>query len=144
MKVQPYLFFGGRCEEAIEFYKQALGAEVLVLVRCKESPEPLPDHMMPPGYENKILHSALRIGETEILAADGPPAPTTFAGISLSLDAGTPDQAERLFKALSDSGRVQMPLGRMFFAERFGSVTDRFGVSWMVVANPAPDDAATA
>src|SRR5919199_2874959 len=138
MKVQPYLFFEGRCEEAIEFYKKALGAEVLMLMRMKESPEPHPPGMMPPGSENKIMHASLRIGDTEVMASDGmAKGKPEFKGVSLSLSTSSEAEADRLFNALAEGGQVQMPIGKTFFSPRFGMVTDRFGVSWMVIATPA-------
>jgi PhnB protein len=137
MKVQPYLFFDGRCEEAIEFYKKVLGAEVLMLMRFNESPDPPPPGMIPPGSENKILHSCLRIGEAEVMASDGRcmgnPA---FQGVSLSLDVASEAETDRLFNALGEDGQVQMPIGKTFFSPRFGMVVDRFGVSWMIVTTP--------
>jgi PhnB protein len=137
MKVQPYLFFDGRCEEAIEFYKKALGAEVLMLMRFSDSPDPPPPGMVPPGSENKIMHSARRIGETEVMASDGRcMGKPTFQGVSLSLSASNEAEADRLFNALGDGGQVQMPIGKTFFSPRFGMVADRFGVSWMVVTTP--------
>jgi PhnB protein len=137
MKVQPYLFFDGRCEEAIEFYKKALGAEVLMLMRFSDSPDPPPPGMVPPGSENKIIHSAMRIGETEVMASDGRcMGKPTFQGVSLSLSASNEAEADRLFNALGDGGQVQVPIGKTFFSPRFGMVADRFGVSWMVVTTP--------
>ena len=137
MKVQPYLFFDGRCEEAIEFYKKVLGAEVLMLMRFNESPDPPPPGMIPPGSENKIMHSCLRIGEAEVMASDGRcmgnPA---FQGVSLSLDVASEAETDRLFNALGEDGQVQMPIGKTFFSPRFGMVVDRFGVSWMIVTTP--------
>ncbi len=135
MQVQPYLFFDGRCEEAIEFYRKALGAEVGMLMRLKDSPEPCPEGMVPPGAENKVMHAALRVGDTTVMASDGrcTGAPQ-FQGFSLSLDAKDDADAKRLFDALSDGGQVQMPLGETFFASSFGMVADKFGVSWMVIA----------
>jgi PhnB protein len=135
MQVQPYLFFDGRCEEAIEFYRKALGAEVGMLMRFKDSPEPCPEGMVPPGAENKVMHAALRVGDTTVMASDGrcTGAPQ-FQGFSLSLDAKDDVDAKRLFDALSDGGQVQMPLGETFFASSFGMVADKFGVPWMVIA----------
>lgn len=134
MKVQPYLFFNGRCEEAIAFYKQALGAEVLMLMRFDEAPQPAPPGMVPDGFDRKVMHSCFRIGETEVMASDGCTAGTAaFQGITLSVSAATPADAERLFKALSDGGQVTMPLAKTFFSPAFGTLSDRFGVSWMVV-----------
>jgi PhnB protein len=137
MKVQPYLFFEGRCEEAIEFYKTALGAEVIMLMRMKESPEPHPPGMMPPGSENKIMHAALRIGDTEVMASDGmAKGQPEFKGVFLSLTTADEAEADRLFNALCEGGNVLLPIGKTFFSPRFGMVADRFGVSWMV--NVAP------
>ena len=137
MKVQPYLFFDGRCEEAIEFYKRALGAEVLMLMRFNESPDPPPPGMVPPGSENKIMHSCMRIGETEVMASDGHcMGKAAFQGVSLSVSASSEAEADRLFNALAEGGQVQMPIGKTFFSPRFGMVADRFGVSWMVVTTP--------
>jgi PhnB protein len=134
MVVQPYLFFDGRCDEAIEFYRRELGAEVTMLMRFKESPEPQPPGMIPPGSENKVMHASLRIGETTVMASDGnclgKPA---FQGFSLSISVPNDAEAERLFSALGAGGQVQMPLTKTFFSSRFGMVADRFGVSWMVI-----------
>lgn len=129
--IQPYLMFNGRCEEAVEFYRQALGAEVMMLVRFKDAPDP---SMITPGAENKIMHATLKIGDTIILASDGRCAgQMSFAGFSLSLAVKTTEDADRFFAALSEGGQVQMPLAKTFFSPRFGMVTDRFGVSWMIV-----------
>lgn len=134
MQVQPYLFFDGRCEEAIGFYCQALGAEVTMLMRFKDSPEPQQPGMVPPGAEDKVMHASLRIGDTAVMASDGrclgQPA---FQGFALSLTAADDAEAERLFAALADGGQVQMPLSKTFFSSRFGMVADRFGVGWMVI-----------
>jgi PhnB protein len=138
MLVQPYLFFDGRCEEAIEFYKKALGAQVMMLMRYKDSPEPPQPGCAPPkSSPESVMHACFRIGDTDIMASDGNcgGAPK-FQGISLSLSAGTVAEGERLFAAIADGGQVQMPLTETFFASRFGMVADRFGVSWMIVAAP--------
>jgi len=136
--VEPYLFFNGRCEEAIEFYRQALGAEVLMLMRFKDSPEPPQPGMHPPGAENKVMHAALRIGENILMASDGRcTGKPSFAGFSLSLRVQTEAQADRLFAALADGGRAELPLAKTFFSPRFGMVTDRFGVCWMVIVQQA-------
>ena len=133
MQIQPYLFFDGRCEEAIEFYKRVLGAEVLMLMRFNETPEPPPPGMVPPGSENKVMHARMRIGETEIMASDGRSMGNpVFQGISLSLSVPSEAEADRLFGALGEGGQVQMPIGKTFFSPRFGMVADRFGVSWMI------------
>jgi PhnB protein len=137
MRVEPYLFFDGRCEEAIEFYRKVLGAEVTMLMRYKESPEPPPPGKVPPGSENKVLHSNLRIGETMVMASDGHcQGKPSFQGFSLSVTAPNEAEAERMFTALADGGQVQMPLAKTFFSPRFGMVADRFGVSWMIIVTP--------
>jgi PhnB protein len=134
MPVTPYLFFDGRCEEAIEFYKKALGAEVGMMMRYKESPEPPPPGVVPPGSENKIMHACLRINGAEVMASDGCAQGTPkFEGFSLSLNAKDETQADRMFAALADGGQVRMPLGKTFFAKRFGMLADRFGVGWMIL-----------
>jgi PhnB protein len=134
MKVEPYLNFDGRCEEAIQFYKSALGAEVTMLMRFKDSPEPPAPGMCPPGAENKVMHASLRIGDTTVMASDchsqGKPE---FKGISLSITAANDAEAERLFAAISNGGKVNLPLAKSFFSSRFGVATDRFGVTWMIV-----------
>jgi PhnB protein len=133
MQLQPYLFFDGRCEEAIEFYRRVLNAEVLMMMRMKDSPEPPPPGS-PPGSENKILHASLRIGDTSLSASDGMNrGKPSFEGFSIALSVPTEAEAERVFKALSDGGNAQMPLAKTFFSPRFGMLTDRFGVGWMVM-----------
>ena len=137
MQIQPYLFFDGRCEEAIEFYKKTLGAKVEMLMRFSESPDPCPEGMVPPGSENKVMHAALCIGDATLMASDGNcMGKPSFQGFSLSLDAANEAEADRLFGALADGGQVQMPLGKTFFSPRFGMVADRFGVGWMVIVTP--------
>jgi len=132
MYVQSYLSFEGRTEEALEFYKRALGAEVTHMIRFKEVPESK-DHT-PPGAENKVMHSAFKVGDTVLMASDGRcTGKANFEGISLSLTAKDDAEAQRLFKALSDGGQVQMPLVKTFFASSFGMLADRFGVGWMIV-----------
>ena len=135
MQVQPYLFFDGRCEEAIEFYKKALGAKVEMLMRFKDSPDPPPPGMVPPGSENKVMHASLRIGDTTVMASDGGcQGKPSFQGFSLSVSAADDADAARLFAAIGEGGQVQMPLGKTFFASSFGMVADRFGVGWMIIA----------
>jgi PhnB protein len=135
MLVQPYLFYNGRCEEAVEFYKSALGADVTMLMRYKDSPEPPRPGMVPPGSENKVMHASFKIGDTQVMASDGEcSGKTNFQGFSLSITAANGAEAERLFAALSKGGQVQMPLAKTFFASHFGMVADRFGVGWMVIA----------
>jgi PhnB protein len=134
MQVQPYLFFDGRCEEAIEFYKGAVGAEVTMLMRFKDSPEPHPPGMLPPGAESKVMHASLRIGDSTVMASDGQClGQANFQGFSLSLSVSNDAEAERLFATLADGGKVCMPLAKTFFSSRFGMVADRFGVSWMII-----------
>ena len=128
MQIQPYLFYNGRCEEAINFYRAALGAEVTMLMRYKESPEPA-SH----GDPEKVMHASLRIGETTLLVSDGRcSGQLSFEGFALSLTVRDDAEAQRLFAALSDGGQVQMPLAKTFFSSNFGMVNDRFGVLWMI------------
>jgi PhnB protein len=134
MQVQPYLSFDGRCEEAINFYRTAVGAEVTMMMRFKESPEPHQPGMMPPGSEDKIMHASLRIGDSTVMASDGRCAGHPgFQGFSLSLTVPDVARAQRLFAALSDGGQVKMPLTKTFFSPSFGMLADRFGVSWMIM-----------
>ncbi|HTO50192.1 MAG TPA: VOC family protein [Burkholderiales bacterium] len=134
MQVQSYLFFDGRCEEAIEFYKKTLGAKVEMLMRFKDSPEPAQPGMVPPGAENKVMHSSFRIGDTVMMASDGRcMGKPSFRGFSLSITVPNEAEARRVFAALGDGGEVQMPLAKTFFSPQFGMVADRFGVSWMVI-----------
>ena len=133
MKVEAYLFFDGRCEEAVEFYKKALGAEVTMLMRFKDSPEPQQPGMVPPGSENKIMHVSFRVGDSTVMASDGRcTGQTNFQGFSLSLTVANDAEAERKFAALAERGQVQMPLTKTFWSPRFGMVADRFGVGWMI------------
>lgn len=137
MIVQSYLSFNGRCEEAIDFYKKALGAELTMLMRWNESPEPPPSGMLAAGFEKKVMHSSFRIGETELMASDGDgKSPPKFNGIALTIGGVDAKEAERRFNALADGGKVTMPLGKTFWSSAFGSVIDRFGVEWMVSADP--------
>ena len=131
MQVQSYLFFDGRCEEALEFYKKAVGAQVDMLMRFKESPDKA---MIAPGSENKVMHAQFRIGDTSVLASDGRcQGQPKFEGFALAISATTEAEAEKVFAALSDGGNVTMPLTRTFFSPRFGMLADRFGVHWMVL-----------
>lgn len=136
MQVQPYLFFDGRCEQALDFYKNALGAEVTTLMRFKDCPDPREPGMVLPDA-NKVMHASFRIGETTIMASDGQcTGQTKFQGFSLSLTVPNEAEADRLFARLGEAGKVQMPLGKTFFSARFGMVDDRFGVSWMIYVAP--------
>ncbi|MFG1465412.1 VOC family protein [Xanthobacter sp. DSM 24535] len=133
MLVQPYLTFDGKCEEALEFYKSALGAEVILLMRYSEAPEAPPPDMVAPGSENKIMHVSFKIGESIIMASDGGCRnATSFQGFCLSLAVGSEEEAHRFFDALGVGGQVQMPLSKTFFSPCFGMVNDRFGIAWMV------------
>jgi PhnB protein len=135
MKVQPYLFFNGHCEEAIEFYKGALGAQVTMLMRFKDNPDRPPADTMSLSFDDKIMYADLRIGDAEFMASDGMDfGKPEFKGVSLSLDVTSESEAKRLFNALSQGGQVQMPIGKTFFSPCFGMVADKFGVSWMVIA----------
>ncbi len=131
MQVQAYLNFGGRCEEALAFYKQAVGAEVGMVMRWKDSPQP--DMKGPPGYGEKVMHADFKIGETTLMADDGMgPAKAEYKGFTLSIAVADDAQAKRVFDALGQGGTVQMPLGKTFWTSSFGMLTDKFGVPWMV------------
>jgi PhnB protein len=139
MQVQPYLFFDGRCQEALDFYQSALGAETRMLLRYKDSPEPQHPGCLPAGSEDKVMHACFRIGDAEVMASDGMCAgKPAFQGFSLSVTAADEAECDRKFNALAEGGKVQMPLGKTFFAKRFGMVADRFGVGWMVIVPAEP------
>jgi PhnB protein len=134
MQVNPYLSFEGRCEEAVEFYKKAVGAKMEFMMRYKEAPDKPPEGMVAPGSENKIMHCSFMIGDSRIMATDGGcTGGGKFEGISLALSSKTAAETEKLFKGLSEGGQVQMPLGKTFFSPSFGMVQDKFGIGWMVV-----------
>ena len=134
MHIQPYLFFDGRCEEALEFYGKKLGADVTMLIRFKESPEPPQPGMVPPGSEDKVMHASFRVGDSTIMASDGRClGQPNFQGFSLSLMVPSDAEADRLFTAIADGGQVHMPLAKTFFSSKFGMVADRFGVLWMIL-----------
>ncbi|MFN4283371.1 MAG: VOC family protein [Alphaproteobacteria bacterium] len=131
MHLNPYLMFDGRTEEALEFYKKTLGAEVTFLMRFSDNPD---QSHNPPHSADKVMHCAFTIGNQVVMASDGDCAGKgEFKGISLTLTLATPADAEKYFAALSEGGQVQMPMNETFFAERFGMVADKFGVSWMVL-----------
>jgi PhnB protein len=131
MQVQPYLSFEGRCDEAIEFYKKAVGAKVDMLMRFKESPD---QSMVTPASKDKVMHAAVHIGDTQLLMSDGRcQGSPNFTGIALALSAPSDADAERMFTALADGGQVRMPLTKTFFSSRFGMLADKFGVGWMVL-----------
>ncbi|WP_087686618.1 MULTISPECIES: VOC family protein [unclassified Pandoraea] len=134
MQVHSYLFFEGRCEEALEFYKKALGAKPGMMMRYSDSPESCPEGMLPPGSESKIMHGEMTIGETMVMVSDGRVSgKPNFGGFSLSVDFTESKDAEKAFNALADGGEIGMPLGPTFFAITFGMVKDRFGMNWMVI-----------
>ena len=133
MQVRPHLDFDGRCEEAVEFYRSVLGAQVTLLMRFKDSPNREEHTLVPTGADEKVLHTSFCIGDTIVQASDGRClGRPSFQGFSLSLTVPDAAEAERLFAALADGGRVQMPLAKTFFSSRFGMVADRFGVSWKI------------
>lgn len=136
--VQPYLFFGGRCDEALAFYRTALGAQVDFLMRFEECPEPLPPGTLQAGFEKKVMHASFRVGETTVMACDGCHESSGFAGFSLSLAVKSAADAGRAFAALAEGGTIVMPLGKTFWSPCFGMVTDRFGVQWMVGVHEEP------
>jgi PhnB protein len=134
MQIQPYLFFDGRCEEALEYYKRVLGAKVEALMRFKDSPDP---NSCAPADREKVMHANFRVGDTQVMASDGRcGGHPKFEGFALSVTSSDPAKAERLFAGLAEGGQVQMPMTKTFFAERFGMVADKFGVSWMILAAP--------
>jgi PhnB protein len=137
MLVQSYLFFNGRCEEALEFYKSKLGAKVGMLMRFKDSPEPPPPGCLPQGSDNKVMHADFTVGETMVMASDGMATGSPdFKGFSLAITCANEREADRVFEALGDGGKVEQPLTKTFFSPRFGMVADKFGVSWMVIVLP--------
>ncbi|WP_417730690.1 YciI family protein [Rosistilla oblonga] len=131
--VQPYLFFGGRCEEALEFYQSAIGAEIGMKMRFSESPDAVPEGMLPAGFENKIMHASLRVGKMNLMASDGCGEESKFDGMRLSLSLPTAAACELAFNALAESGNVDMPLTQTFWSPCYGMVTDKFGLGWMVM-----------
>lgn len=141
MKLQPYLFFNGRSEEAIGFYKRVLGAEVKMLLRWKDCPDPnMPQQ---PDKADKVMHAQVQIGDTEVMMSDGEcGGQTEFQGFSLTLNVASEAEADRVFAALSEGGQVRMPLGKTFFAKHFGMLADRFGIGWMVIVPAAQAKAA--
>lgn len=135
--VQPYLFFRGRCEEAITYYREALGAEVVMLMRFKDNPDQPDAKKVPRELDDRIMHASLRIGGAEIMMSDGMKSgPLDFHCMALSLTCPTEADADRYFEALAKDGTVEMPIGKTFFSPRFGSVADKFGVSWMIGVFP--------
>lgn len=136
--VNPYLFFSGRCEEALAFYTRAIDAQVGMVVHFNESPEPPPPGMLAPGFEKKVMHAELLVGKTRILASDGCDDTSRFSGFSLALSLPTVKAVEQAFEALAEEGHVSMPLSKTFWSESYGMLTDRFGVNWMVMVAQQP------
>ncbi|MCX7420004.1 MAG: VOC family protein [Planctomycetia bacterium] len=136
--VQPYLFFGGGCDEAFEFYKTALHAKVGMVMRFNQSPRPTPPGMLAPGFEDKIMHCSFQVGGTTVMASDGCEPNSQFVGFKLALSVPTETDADRVFNALADGGKIEMPLVNSFWSPRFGMVADKFGVDWMVMV-PGPN-----
>ena len=134
MQVQSYLFFNGNCEEAVNFYKQALGARVDMLMRYKESPEAPPPGMVPPNWDDKVMHTSFWVGDSMVMASDGceSDGASAFKGFSLSITVKDEPEAKKAFNALSAGGKVTMPLDKTFWSPCFGMLTDKFGVNWMV------------
>lgn len=135
--ITPYLMFGGRCDEALAFYRDALGAEVEMLMRFDQCPEPIPPGRLPPGFEAKVMHASFRVHGIRLMACDGCSEQLKFDGFQLNLSVPTEAEARRAFDALAAGGTVQMPLAKTFWSPCYGMVTDRFGVGWMVMV-PGP------
>ncbi len=137
--VQPYLFFAGRCEEALAFYERAVGAKVTMKMRFNESPDPVPEGMLQSGFESKIMHASFDIGKMTLMASDGCDDKSKFGGFRLALSIASAPQCERAFEALAKDGTVDMPLTETFWSPLYGMLTDKFGVGWMVmVPGPQP------
>ena len=131
MQVQPYLFFDGRCEEALDFYKKAIGANVEMMMRWKDCPD---KSACTPQNENKVMHASVKVGDVSVMASDGRcEGKPDFKGFALSLTAKTEAEADKLFGALAEGGQVQMPLAKTFFSPKFGMCADKFGVGWMIM-----------
>ena len=133
MNLQPYLFFDGKCEEALDFYSKAVGAEPKMLMRFNQAPD---QSMISPGSENKVMHAQVQIGDTTVLMSDGRcTGNTNFQGFALAIRANTENEADKAFNALADGGKVNMPMAKTFFSSRFGMCNDKFGVGWMVLVS---------
>ena len=137
-QVQPYLLFGGRCEEALEFYQRAAGATVDMVLRFDQSPDPVPAGMLAPGFEKKVMHAAFTLGPQQILACDGMNENERSSGVSLALTVNDEAEVDRLFNGLTEGGRVMMAPAPTFWSRRFAMGTDRFGIGWMVMVPDAP------
>jgi PhnB protein len=138
--IQPYLFFGGNCEEALNYYQSAIGAEIDMLMRYKEAPDQPPEGMLAPGYEDKVMHASFRVGATTIMASDGCGGAPAFGGFMLSLTTTNESECDRIFTALAEGGTIEMPLGKTFWSPRFGMIKDRFGLGWMITTGESAID----
>ena len=136
--VQPYLFFGGRCEEALNYYRTAIGAQVEMVMRYSDSPEAPPPGLLAPGFENKVMHACFQVGGSTIMASDGCGPGASFTGFSLALSLATEAEVEHAFAALADGGAVKMPLVKTFWSPLYGQLVDRFGIEWMVLIAMEP------
>lgn len=134
----PYLFFGGRCEEAIDFYSQALGAKLVMKMLYNQSPDPVPEGMLPPGFENKVMHASLQIGPMTLMMSDGREDRLKFAGFSLAIQTPSEEEAQWFFNGLANGGQIEMPLMKTFWSPCYGMVTDQFGICWMVMVPGQP------
>ncbi len=137
ISIQPYLFFNGRCEEALDFYRSALGAEIVSMMRFSDSPEPHPG--LQAGNENKVMHASVRIGETMLMASDGRcDGEPQFGGFTLAITVPNDAEADRVFDALGQGGKVEMPMTKTFWTSKFGMLEDRFGLGWMISVEHKP------
>ena len=138
MHIAPYLFFNGNCAEALEFYREALGAEITFMMQFKDAPEPPPEGMNTPEMQNRIMHASWKIGDSEVMSSDGMPGESgNFQSMSLSINLTDIDAAKKYFNALAEGGSVQMPLAQTFFSPCFGTLRDKFGVAWMIYVGEA-------
>ena len=131
--ITPYLFFSGRCEEALAFYSQALDAKIEMMMRYDQSPEPVPPGVLQPGFESKVMHASFTIDGMRLMASDGCDDKSTLHGFQLALSVDNEESAQRCFNALAESGTIQMPLGPTFWSPCFGMVADKFNVVWMIM-----------
>jgi len=131
MKLNTYLNYGGNCEEAFRFYEKNLGGKISMMMRFADQPDP---KNVPPGLEKYVLYANMTIGGTQLMGSDVPPErfqPMRSVYLSLAVDSS--DEAERIYKLLSDGGEIFMPMAETFFAFKFGMLRDRFGTSWMIL-----------
>lgn len=131
MKIDPYLNFDGNCEEAIRFYEKTLGGKIQMMMTYDQAPPG--DNPTPKGWEKKIMHVSMTLGNVTLMASDAPPGHfSPMQGLFVSLAPDSKAQAEKIYNALADKGNVLMPFQQTFWAEGFGMVVDRFGTPWMV------------